>query len=105
MICFLKDSSKKHQRKSIRLSEYDYSFPNWYYITICTYERRILFGNIKNGKMILSKLGNVVEEEWMRTKAIRKFVDLDYYVIMPNHLHGIVIIDHSIENGRDDSSD
>jgi putative transposase len=94
----LKDNSKKHQRKSIRLSEYDYSFPNWYYITICTHERRNLFGNIKNGKIILNKFGNVVEEEWIRTKEIRKYVDLDYYVIMPNHLHGIIIIEQSIED-------
>jgi len=96
----LKDSSKKHQRKSIRLSEYDYSFPNWYYITICTHERRNLFGKINKDKIILNEFGNVVEEEWMRTKEIRKYVDLDYYVIMPNHLHGIIIIEQSIENGR-----
>jgi putative transposase len=96
----LKDSSKKHQRKSIRLSEYDYSFPNWYYITICTHERRNLFGKINNGKMIRNKLGNVVEEEWMRTKEIRKNVDQDYYVIMPNHLHGIIIIEQSIEKNN-----
>jgi putative transposase len=48
--------------------------------------------------MILNKLGNVVEEEWIRTKEIRKYVDLDYYVIMPNHLHGIIIIEQSIED-------
>jgi putative transposase len=94
----LKDSSKKHPRKSIRLSEYDYSFPNWYYITICTHEKRNLFGNVKNGKMILNKFGNVVEEEWIQTKELRKYVDLDYYVIMPNHLHGIIIIEQSIED-------
>jgi REP element-mobilizing transposase RayT len=94
----LKDNSKKHQRKSIRLSEYDYAFPNWYYITICIHERRNLFGKIKNGKMILNKIGNVVEEEWIRTKELRKYVDLDYYVIMPNHLHGIIIIEQSIED-------
>lgn len=95
----MKDNSKKHKRKSIRLSEYDYSFPNWYYITICTHERRNLFGKINNGKMILNKFGNVVEEEWMQTKEIRKNVDLDYYVIMPNHLHGIIIIEQSIDVG------
>jgi REP element-mobilizing transposase RayT len=96
----LKDNSKKHQRKSFRLSEYDYSFPNWYYITICTHERRNLFGNIKNGKMILNKFGNVVEEEWTQTKELRKYIDLDYYVIMPNHLHGIIIIEQSIEKNN-----
>lgn len=96
----MKDSSKKHQRKSIRLGEYDYSFPNWYYITICTHERKNLFGKINNGKMILNEKGNVVEEEWMRTKELRRYVDLDYYVIMPNHLHGIIIIEQSIEKNN-----
>ncbi len=96
----MKDSSKKHNRKYIRLVEYDYSFPNWYYITICTHERINLFGEINNGKMILNELGNVVEEEWLQTKEIRKYVDLDYYIIMPNHLHGIIIIEQSIENGK-----
>jgi putative transposase len=96
----LKDNSKKHKRKSSRLSEYNYSFPNWYYITICTHERRNLFGKINNDKMILNKFGNVVEEEWIRTKEIRKNVDLDYYVIMPNHLHGIIIIEQSIEKNN-----
>lgn len=50
--------------------------------------------------MILNELGNVVEEEWLQTKEIRKYVDLDYYIIMPNHLHGIIIIEQSIENGK-----
>ena len=72
----MKDNSKKHHRKSIRLSEYDYSFPNWYYITIGSHERGNLFGEIKNGKMILNKIGLMVEEEWLRTKKIRKYVEL-----------------------------
>lgn len=52
--------------------------------------------------MILNELGNVVEEEWIRTKEMRKNVDLDYYVIMPNHSHGIIIIEQAIENCRDE---
>ncbi|MBV6420406.1 MAG: hypothetical protein DAHOPDDO_01648 [Ignavibacteriaceae bacterium] len=50
--------------------------------------------------MILNEKGNVVEEEWLRTKELRKNVDLNYYVIMPNHLHGIIIIEQTFENGR-----
>jgi len=50
--------------------------------------------------MILNKIGKIVEEEWIRTREIRKYVDLDYYIIMPNHLHGIIIIEQSTENGR-----
>ena len=48
--------------------------------------------------MILNKLGDVIEQEWIRTKEIRKYIDLDYYVIMPNHLHGKIIKEQSIED-------
>jgi REP element-mobilizing transposase RayT len=80
-----------HHRKSIRLREYDYTNPNWYYVTICTHDKKKIFGEVENGKMILNKFGKIVEEEWIKTKEIRKNVDLDYYVVMPNHFHGIII--------------
>lgn len=91
-------NSNQPQHKSIRLKEYDYSFPGWYYVTICTYDRISLFGKIDNGNMRLNNLGKIVEEEWLKTKQIRTYVDLDYYVIMPNHLHGIIIIGQSNDN-------
>jgi REP element-mobilizing transposase RayT len=86
-----KYNSLYHHRKSIRLKEYDYTNPNWYYVTICTQDKKKIFGEVKNGKMILNKFGKIVEEEWVMTKEIRKNVDLDYYVVMPNHFHGIII--------------
>jgi putative transposase len=88
--------SQKHNRRSIRLKEFDYSTPWWYYITICTYNRKNLFGQIKNSKMILSDLGIIVEEEWLHTAELRSNVEIDYYVIMPNHFHSTLII-----NSRD----
>ncbi len=87
-----------HHRRSIRLKEYDYSQPGWYYVTICTHSKRCLFGHISNGKMLLNEYGKITEKEWLRTKEIRKNVDLDYYVIMPNHIHGIIIIENKIIN-------
>ena len=84
---------EEHHRRSIRLKEYDYSEPNWYYLTICTHDKKNLFGEIKNGKMIMNDFGKIVNEEWLKTKALRKNVDLDEYVIMPNHFHGILIIE------------
>ncbi len=84
---------KLHHRKSIRIKEYDYTNQNWYYITICTKDKQHCFGEIKNGKMILNKFGQIVEEEWLKTKQLRGNIDLDYYVIMPNHFHGIIIIE------------
>lgn len=84
---------QEHHRRSIRLKEYDYTNPNWYYVTICTHDRKNLFGKIINGKVILNDFRRVVEEEWFKTKELRKNIDLDYYVIMPNHFHGILIIE------------
>jgi REP element-mobilizing transposase RayT len=56
-----------------------------------------LFGKILSAKMVLNEFGKIAEEEWLRTKKLRKNLDLDYYVIMTNHLHGIIIIEQSIE--------
>ncbi|NWF89291.1 MAG: transposase [Ignavibacteriaceae bacterium] len=89
----MKYNPEERHRKSIRLREYDYSEPNWYYVTICTYDRKNLFGDIKNSKMVLNDFGKFVNEEWLRTKELRKNIDLDEYVIMPNHFHGILIIE------------
>ena len=91
------NNSSQPQRKSIRLKEYDYSFPGWYYVTLCTYNRTNLFGKVVNGKMMLNDSGKIVEEEWLKTKQIRSNVDLDDYVIMPNHFHGIIISEQSNE--------
>lgn len=93
----------EYRIESSRLKEWDYSTPWWYYITLCTKNFRNWFGEIKNGKMILNDLGRVIEEEWLKTKEIRTNVDLDYYVVMPNHFHGnLIILD--VETSRWDVS-
>ena len=93
----------KYRIESTRLKEWDYSTPWWYYVTICTKNFKHWFGEVKNGKMILNDLGKIVEEEWLKTKEIRSNVDLDYYVIMPNHFHGnLIILD--VETSRRDVS-
>ena len=81
-----------HQRRSIRLKEYDYSQPGLYFITICAKDRENLFGQIENGKMILNVLGEIVRNEWLKTAEIRNNVELLEYIIMPNHIHGIIHI-------------
>ena len=86
-----KSKKIKSQRKSIRLKEFDYTTPWWYYITICTFNHKIMFGEIKKGKLVLNDFGKIVKDEWLKTKTIRNNIDLDYYVIMPNHFHGILI--------------
>jgi putative transposase len=79
-------------RKSIRLKEYDYSQPGEYFITICTHDHECTLGEIVNGEMQLNKIGKIVEEEWLRTAIIRPDIQLDSYVIMPNHVHGIIVL-------------
>jgi REP element-mobilizing transposase RayT len=94
------DNRHIKNRKSIRLKEYDYSLPNWYYVTINTFMNECLFGEIENGYISLNEFGMIAQEEWFKTKQIRKNVDLDYYQIMPNHIHGIIIIDYQIRKGE-----
>jgi REP element-mobilizing transposase RayT len=93
----------KFHVESSRLKNWDYSTPWWYYVTICTKDMHCWFGEIKNGNIILNGLGEVIDEEWNKTKEIRTNVDLDYYVIMPNHFHGIIII-KDVETSRRDVS-
>lgn len=84
---------KIHHRKSIRLREYDYTNPNWYYVTVCTYKRENIFGKVEKDKMVLNEYGKIVEECWKAIPNHFEHVSLDYFVIMPNHIHGIIIIE------------
>jgi REP element-mobilizing transposase RayT len=63
-----------------------------YYITLNTYEREPLFGNIESGKMILSEMGIIAHREWLKTLEIRKNLSLGEFIIMPDHIHGIIEI-------------
>jgi REP element-mobilizing transposase RayT len=91
----MKYDPEKHHRRSIRLKEYDYSQSGAYFITICVYNRECLFGEIVNGEVRLNEWGTIVEKELLKTPALRSNVLLDEYVVMPNHLHGIIVImDH-----------
>jgi REP element-mobilizing transposase RayT len=79
-----------HHRKSIRLRGYDYSQPGAYFITICTHQRQSLFGDIVDGVMMLNTAGNIAHDEWKNISDIRHDVSLCEFVIMPNHMHGII---------------
>jgi REP element-mobilizing transposase RayT len=79
-------------RRSIRLADYDYSQAGAYYVTICSHQRRCLFGVVKDGRVRLSRIGNIVAGEWLRSCEVRPEVTLDAWVIMPNHVHGIIIV-------------
>ena len=82
----------KRNRRSIRLKGYDYSRSGGYFITVCVRNRECLFGEIRDGEMRLNEWGRIVADEWMKTARIRNEIELDEWVIMPNHFHGIIIV-------------
>ena len=88
----MKYNPQIHHRRSIRLKEYDYSQAGLYFITICTQNRACLFGEIENGEMILNDAGKMIDTEWMHLKKRFPNIQLHAFVIMPNHLHGILEI-------------
>ena len=81
-----------HHRRSIRLKGYDYSRPGAYFITICTHQRKCLFGEVIDGRMQLNNLGNIVRSHWCRLEKHHAHICLDEFVVMPDHFHGIIII-------------
>jgi len=85
-------NNPRFHRRSIRLPEYDYSQEGAYYITICTQSRKCLFGEIRNGKIILSECGKITDDWWQRMSERYSGVILDEYVIMPNHMHAIIVV-------------
>jgi putative transposase len=85
-------SLNKHGRRSTRLKDYDYSREGAYFITICAQNRKSFFGEIIEGEMLLNDAGSMIREWWLRLSDKCQLVETDEYVIMPNHLHGIVLI-------------
>ncbi len=81
------------ERKKLRLDEYDYSQNGAYFLTICTYNRLHLFGDFQNGHLFLSEAGKMVER-YLNELVIYGDVSLDKYVVMPNHVHAIIVINH-----------
>jgi putative transposase len=75
---------------SRRLSKYDYSEPGFYFVTICTMQHRLVLGTIADGQVCLKRPGQVAESVWMTLPRRFAHVKLDDYVIMPNHMHGII---------------
>jgi putative transposase len=79
-------------RHSIRLTGYDYSQPGYYFVTICTQGRRPILGSVINGNLKLNWMGEMVMDVWMQIPRRYPGIDVDLGVVMPNHVHGIVIV-------------
>jgi len=84
---------RKHHRRSIRLRGYDYAHAGAYFVTVCARERECLFGTVVDGAMRLNENGAIVDDWWRDIPRHFPRVDIDAHIIMPNHMHGIVVID------------
>lgn len=93
----------KINQKLIRLKNYDYFWPGFYFVTICVDNRKCVLGEIKERdeffgpKMFLSELGRIAEDVWMSIPDFYKNVELYEFVVMPNHLHGVIVINDERE--------
>lgn len=83
---------KKHRPNSLRLQGYDYRSLGAYFVTICTHERKHIFSKIQNGVSILDRPGLIVEESLLALPDHYPFIEIDEYIIMPNHVHAILFM-------------
>ena len=96
----MKLERERYHRRSIRLKGHDYSHPGAYFITICTINRAFLFGEVVGGNMRLNAMGQIVHQCWLAIPDHFPNTALDEFIIMPNHVHGIIWI---VESQNDDS--
>ncbi len=98
----INNMTEKYQNKyripSARLRHWDYRWAGAYFITICTADKNHYFGEIENDKMILSPLGVIADILWYEIKNHHKNVELGEFIIMPNHIHGIIILNDGDNN-------
>jgi len=94
---------QQHHRRSIRLQTYDYTQAGAYFVTVVTWRRTYLFGDVVNGEMKLNRAGQVIQEEWLNLAHRFKFVDLGAFVIMSYHSHAILLF-HDVGATRPDVS-
>jgi putative transposase len=83
---------QRHRRKSLRLSDYDYAVPGAYFVTICTAKRKNLLGLIEDELMKINDAGQIIQRMWESIPIQYPDTKLDAFVVMPNHIHGIIIV-------------
>ena len=84
----------KHHRRSIRLKQYDYTRVGAYFVTACTQNRECFFGEIVDGVMRLADVGEMIQKIWQELPEYYAGVGVDVFTIMPNHIHGIIVLTH-----------
>ncbi len=96
-------NQKSGHRRSIRLKGYDYSQPGAYFFTSCALRRMCLFGDLRDNQMQLSRFGVIVQECWRQLPYHYQGVSLDAFIVMPNHVHGIILLGDSSRSGAGES--
>jgi len=95
----------EHHRRTIRIPGYDYSLPGGYYVTIVIHGREHLLGKIVDGNMKLDRFGRIVHNTWFDLPGHYPHIELDAFVIMPNHVHGIIFLNENRRGGSLDEGD
>jgi putative transposase len=90
--CIMPYDPDRHARRSIRMRAYDYAQPGAYFVTVCTQNRECLFGEVMHGEMRLNDPGKMVRSAWDELPRHYPGVNVDGFVVMPNHIHGIVVL-------------
>jgi len=94
------DDPEKYNRHSIRMKGYDYSLPGAYFVILISFHTEYLFGEVKNGELLQSDIRGLIKDCWMGLPIFFEHIRLDEQVLMPNHLHGIIIIDTALGKGE-----
>ncbi len=94
------ENNKYPSRKRTRLKEYDYSNNAYYFITICVFNKKEVLGSVENNSVVLNKYGKTVENVLLKLPDRFKSIEIDYYVIMPNHIHCVLILDNDNTGNR-----
>jgi putative transposase len=92
----------RHERKISRLREFDYRQNGAYAITVCVHERRLAFGRVENGEMKFNRFGRIADEDWRAIPIHYSGVILDEWIVMPNHLHGILFLHNEVPPSVDE---
>ena len=87
-------------RKNLRLKRYDYSNPGYYFVTICTKNRMRLFGDVVQGQMLLNDAGTMIQTVWQTLQQLYTSIRIDEFIVMPDHIHGIIIINKPMVGGK-----
>ena len=91
-----------HRRNSLRLQGYDYASAGAYFVTVCAADRLPLFGMIEDGLVVLTRFGNIVSDDWQRSATQQQSVELDEFIVMPDHFHDIVWLNTGNSVGAND---